>query len=335
MRSIIFYFLAAVMFTGCRQNEATMPDFNVNTDQLAYAAGDTVTFYLSGNAGAIVFYSGETGKAYENRNRKSMPGVEKLVFQTSMQQGPVPPNPCPDSLQLLISTNLEGYDSAHINKATWVNITSRNSKWPKSLSTSFTTSDSIDISDFNKADKVNIAFRVLNKKTGVMPQRKWVIQSFSLYNNLPDSSSTPLFTNFANTGWVQASLLNNSEPGTSENNYTGFNAWNVGTWNVSTADSVRNSNGIPIRGSYPVTFNPGVNVNNDDNDDWLITSSVDLKTAKPDVGVVVQNEVALKSATYKYVFKKAGTYQVAFVATNNNLEDSKSQVKQLTLKILP
>lgn len=323
------------MFTGCRRNEAAMPDFNVYTDQLAYQAGDTITFNLSGNAGAIVFFSGEAGKAYDNRDRKSMAGVERLVFQTSMQQGPVPPNPCQDSLQLLISTNLEGYDAAHINKATWTNITSRNSKWPQSLSTSFTTSDSIDLSDFNKADKVNIAFRVLNKKNSVMPQRKWVIQSFSLYNNLPDSTSTPLFTNFANTGWVQASLLNNNDPGTAENKYTGFNAWDVGTWNVSAADSVRNSNGIPIRNGYPVTFNPGTKINNDDNDDWLITSSIDLKTTKPDVGMVVQNEVALKSTTFKYAFKKPGTYLVTFVATNNNLEDSKSQVKQLTLKITP
>lgn len=335
MRSIIYYFLAAVMFTGCRRDEAAMPDFNVNTDQLAYKAGDSVTFYLSGNAGAIVFFSGETGKAYENRNRKLMPGVERLVFQTSMQQGPVPPKPCPDSLQLLISTNLEGYDAAHINKATWTNITSRNSKWPKSLANTFTTSDSIDISDFNKADKVNIAFRVLNKKTGVMPQRKWIIQNLTLYNSLPDSTNTPLFTNFSNTGWVQASLLNDSEPGTAENKYNGFNAWNVGTWNVSAADSIRNSNGIPIRTSYPITFNPGTNVNNDDNDDWLITSAVDLKTTRPDVGVVIQNEVALKPATFKYAFKKAGTYQVTFVATNNSLDDSKSNVKQLTLKILP
>ncbi|MET3878693.1 DUF5017 domain-containing protein [Chitinophaga sp. OAE865] len=335
MRSIIFYFLAAVMLSGCHPDEATMPDFDVHTDQLAYAAGDSITFHLSGNAGAIVFYSGEPGKAYENRNRKSMPGVEKLVFQTSMQQGPVPPKPCPDSLLLLISTNLEGYDAEHINKATWTNITGRNSKWPKSLSTGFTTSDSIDISDFNKADKVNIAFRVLNKKTGLTPQRKWVIQSFSLYNYLPDSSSTPLFTTFSNTGWVQASLLNDSEPGTAENKYTGFNAWNVGTWNISAADSARNSNGIPIRTGYPVTFNPGTNVNNEDNDDWLITSSVDLKTTRPDVGVVIQNEVALRSAIYKYAFKKAGTYQVTFVATNNSLKDSKSQIKQLTLKILP
>ncbi|HEY9262043.1 DUF5017 domain-containing protein [Chitinophaga sp.] len=330
MRSVIYCFLCVLLFVACRKNLVDTPaDFNVTTDLLAYKEGDSVTFNLSGNPGTIVFFSGEAGKSYENRTRTSAAGMVKLQFQTSMQQGPVPPKPCPDSLLLLISTNLQGYDAAHIQQATWTNISSRNTKWPKSLATSFTTSDTIDISDFNTAEKVNIAFRVLNKKTGTIAQRKWAIQNLTLYNNLPDGNAAPLFTNFTNTAWVQASL-----PQTPPDS-TGINAWNVGTWNVSAADSVRNSNGITIRTSYPITFNPGTAVDNEDNDDWLITTAVDLKATKPDVGAVVKNEIALKASTYKYVFKKAGTYQVTFVATNNSLDESKSQIRQLTLKILP
>lgn len=330
MRSVIYCFLGVVILTACRKDQVNAPeDFNVTTDGLAFQQGDSVTFNLFGNPGAIVFFSGETGKQYENRARTSAPGVAKLVFQTSMQQGPVPPKPCLDSLQLMISTNLQGYDAAHIQQATWTNISDRNTKWPKSLATSFTTSDSIDLSDFNSAEKVNIAFHVLNKKTGVTAQRKWVIQNLTLYNNQPEGVSAPLFTNFANTAWVQADLSENNRPD------SGINAWNVGTWNVSAADSIRNSNGITIRTAYPITFNPGTDVNNEDNDAWLITTAVDLKAIKPDIGTVVKTEISLHSATYKYVFKKAGTYTVTFVGTNNNLDDSKSQIRQLTLKILP
>lgn len=327
---MIYCFLTVILLAGCRKDKADAPsDFNVRTDELAYQQGDSVTFYLSGNPGTIVFFSGEAGKLYENRTRTSAAGIARLVFQTSMQQGPVPPKPCPDSLLLLISTDLQGYDAAHIQQATWTNISGRNTKWPKSLATSFTTSDSIDISDFNNAEQVNIAFRVLNKKTGLTPQRKWAIQNLTLYNNLPEGSSAPLFTNFANTAWVQASL-----PETPPNK-SGINAWNVGTWNISAADSVNNNNGIAIRTSYPITFNPGTDNNNEDNDDWLITTAVNLKTVKPDVGAVVKNEIALRATTFKYAFKKAGTYQITFVATNNSLNESKSQIRQLTLKILP
>lgn len=337
MRSVIISCLLLTFVTGaCRKESADAPEaLSVTAENLTYRAGDTVIFHLTGDPGILVFFSGEPGKRYEHRARSHGAGAAKLVFQSSMQQGPVPPAVSEDSLQLLISTDLEGYDAEHINKATWTSVTGRNKKWPANLSTAMTTSDSIDISDFNEADSVNIAFRILGKKTGVTAQRKWAIQNLTLTNTLPDGTVSPVLSNFANTGWVQASLKNDNDPGTEENGYAGFNAWNVGTWGISAATTIRNSNGIPIRSSYPITFSPGNKADNEDNDDWLITTAVDLKTVKPDGGMVIKKETALKLDAYEYIFKKAGTYEVAFMGVNSSLQDSKSVVRQLTITILP
>lgn len=335
MRSITFFILCLTLLASCRKENVSAPaDFTAALAQGDYKAGDTVRFLLSGDPGTITFYSGEAGRRYENRGRRSGAGTVKMVFQTSMQQGPVPPAG-QDSLQLLISTDLKGYDADNILKANWTSITGRNKKWPTTLATSFTTSDSIDITDFNSAEKINIAFRFLGKKTGVTAQRKWQLQNLTVHNFMADGNVTAVIGNFPAAGWVHASLKNDSQPGTPDNGYNGFNAWNVGTWGVSTADSVRNSNGIVIRSSYPLTFNPGVDVNNEDNDDWLISSAVDLKTVKPDAGTVFKNELSLRRNAYWYVFKNPGTYHMAFVAVNAGLKNSETVVRELTVTVLP
>jgi hypothetical protein len=265
-----------------------------------------------------------------------------------MQQGVLPGN---DSLLLLISSNLKGYDSASIVNASWTNITSRNSKWPTTLATSFVTSDSIDLTDFNVNDSINIAFRYLGKKNALTAQRKWQIQAFTLTNNLSDGTKYQLFSapfsgvanasSFQYTGWIQASLKNNTLPG--------FNAWNVGNAGSSAADKVNNSNGIAIKTAYPIQFDPGITVNNDDNDDWLITTKTSLKSVRPDAGVTIKNEVNAAFAGLEYVYNKIpgvyvrylyrytapGVYNITFVASNLNQNKVEKQIKTLQITITP
>jgi hypothetical protein len=340
--SLIILIIGIAVASGCKQ-DALMTDlsgFNVVTPKTSYAVGDTVRFTITGNtADFLVFYSGEVGRRYQYANRVSQSGINKLVFQTSMQQGAAIGTASPDSLKLLISTNLAGYDSTSIVNATWVDITSRNTKWPASLATTYTTSDSVDISDFSYASKINIAFRYIGKSTATA-QRKYQIQNLTLSNNLPDGTNTPLFSapflgnttisgttiapasSFTYTGWVECSLLNNS------------NAWNVGTWKYSATNAVNNTSGIAIRTAYPISFDPGTALNNVPNDDWLITSAVDLKTVKPDAGVVLQDKSAVAPVLkYNYVFKQAGNYVVTFVAANQTSSSGFSVAKQVVITV--
>jgi hypothetical protein len=324
-------------------------NFNVSVNKQTVRINDSVIFAFNTGPDMIVFYSGEPGRNYANINRTSaVSGINKLVFQSSMQQGILPSN---DSIRLLISSNLRGYDSTSVLNANWVDITSRNTRWPTALSTAFTTSDSVDISDFSNADSVNLAFRILGKQYPTAAQRRWQIQNLTLSNRLPDGTVVPLFaapfaganvtSSFQYTGWVQVSIKNNTNPG--------FNAWNVGTGGISTLDSVRNSNGIAIRTAYPIQFDPGTTVNNPENDDWLITTRTSLKSVRPDVGLIIKNEVnggfpgmnyifnrePGVFAKYLYIFRTPGTYLVTFVAQNVNGEKRTEVVRQVQVTVTP
>ncbi len=333
------YFIGCLVIlfaVACNKNLPDAPSsFNVTASATTIDTGQTVTFNINGvNPDQITFYSGEPGNNYDFVNRTSVAGIPKLVFQTSMQLGTITPSL--DSLKLLISTNLSGYDSTSIKAANWTDITSRNTKWPTTLASTFTTSDSIDLSDFNNFDSINIAFRVLNKQNPTQYQRYWQMQGFGLFNILPEGISSALFsspslsnatgiTDFKYVGWVQASLLNNSD--------SGYNAWNVGSWNVSSATSKLNSNGILIRTSYPITFNPNKKVNNPDNDDWLITSKVNLKQVKPDWGSVIKEPNDLPLTSFQKVFHKSGTYNVVFIAMNTNYNGNSQVVRKIQIKV--
>ena len=328
-----------MMLSSCTKSSVESPDsFDVTTSKATYKVGDTIKFILSGSPDQVIFYSGEAGMRYENSERTLGAGIAKLVFQTSLQKGVLTNG---DSLRLLVSSNLKGYDSISIVKASWTDITSRNSKWPTAVSTAFTTSDSISLTDFNN-DSINIAFRYKGKKSDLVTQQKWLIQGFSLLNILPDGTKTGLFappqiaggtavSTFANTGWVEASLKNNTLPG--------FNAWNVGTANISAAKAVKNPNGISIVTAYPITFDPGLTTGNDDNDDWPITTKVNLKQVKPDFGVPIKNAVALTLTKFNAVpttyYKAPGTYTATFVAINLDISKVQKVVKTVTFSVTP
>ncbi|MEI7423239.1 MAG: DUF5017 domain-containing protein [Prolixibacteraceae bacterium] len=329
-----------MMLSNCTKTIVDSPDnFDVTTSKATYKVGDTVKFILAGSPDQVIFYSGEIGMRYVNAERTTGAGIAKLVFQTSLQKGVLTNG---DSLRLLVSSNLKGYDSISIVKASWTDITSRNTKWPTAITTSYTTSDSINLTDFNVNDSINIAFRYKGKKSDLVTQQKWLMQGFSLVNILPDGTKTGLFappqiaagtaaSAFANTGWVEASLKNNTLPG--------FNAWNVGVANTSAAKAVKNPNGINIVTAYPITFDPGLTTGNDDNDDWLITTKVNLKQVKPDFGVPIKNAVALTLTKFNAVpatyYKTPGTYTATFVALNLDITKVKKVVKTVTFTVTP
>lgn len=344
-------FLFSVLLISCAKYDSIDPvdGFSVKVSSENVKVNEPVVFSFNTGPDMLIFYSGEPGKNYQNAGRTGMiAGINKLVFQTSMQQGVLPGN---DSLRLLISTNLKNYDSASVVSANWVDITSRNTKWPTALGTSFTTSDSVDISTFNTADSVCLAFRYMGKSNPLAAQRRWQIQGLTLSNRLSDGTVIPLFapaftgttvtSTFANTGWVQLSLKGNGVPG--------FNAWNVGEPGKSATNSVNNNNGIAIRTAYPIQFDPGTTVNNIENDDWLITAKTSLKTTLPDAGVVIKNETNASIpgmtylfgkipgvyAQYQYAFTVPGTYKVTIVAQNVNNSNSISVIRQFDITVRP
>jgi hypothetical protein len=387
-RNITIYLYAiAVLIAGttsaCKKYEdfspANLSNFDVTTASLTYRLSDTVVFNFSSGPDHIVFYSGEPGENYDNINRTSAAGINKLTFRCYMVNGSLLNK---DSLRLMISRNLKSYDSAGVMAATWVDITERNTKWPTTLSTTYKVSDSIDFSDFNDADSINIALKVLGKKNMLYAQRRWVVDTIKLMNILPDGTvasllagpysydvkstvGTPAYTGtssiplFAYAGLFEVNMQNNPSPNNLTDVTRNYNAWNVGTFGVNFYNSPLiipsgttvygcNSNGVAIRTGYPVTFEPGPSVNNDDNEDWLITAPFSPRAVRPDVGTTIKNTINLAVAnftyvigtpglyaTYKYKFSNPGVYNVAFVAQNRNNDNVAEVVKTLQITVTP
>ncbi len=335
---ILTYGFALLLFSCQKVHVDTPSDFDVVSDKSTYKAGDTARFSFSGRADLVTFFSGEIGRKYENRNRNAADGIVRLTFQSNMTQGLLAN---PDSLKLYISSNLKGYDSTNVVNANWIDITNRNSKWPATLSTTFISSDTINLSDFNNTDSVNIAFRVMNRQYATSAQRRWQIQNLLLTNTLTDGRVTNLFSTFANTGWVQTNIKNNPSPNLTAvtNN---FHAWNVGEAGVNALNSrliissrACNSNGVAIQTAYPITFDPSTAINTSENDDWLITSAVSLKKTNPDVGIGIKRATDPTLISYRYRFSTPGTYVLTFIAQNQALSINKEVIKQITITVTP
>ena len=344
--------------------------FNVVADKQSYNIGDTVNFTIYDDADIITFYDGKLGMNINNSNRYIAAGTNILKFQTALTQANV--NNMGDTILLKIGTNLKSYDSSGVYNANWTDITNL-ANWPVVTTSGFVSSGKVDVSSFNNADSVYIAFQVLGKQKTTTSQRKWQIQAFTLCNILADSSYTPLFfpklntfynpsvdttPSFLNVGWTEVNIKNNPPLSYITTNY---GAWNVGDYGfnasntpyftlVNNVPKPTNSSGVILATNYPVTFDPSNVKNTPANEDWLISSAVNLKTVRPDFPTaVIKNEANTPVKGFKYIrsggilatykvvidatFISGKTYDMAFVAQNLNVNQSNEVVKHIQVKV--
>lgn len=367
----LFLFSAVLFNVGCKKldDAKSTSGFNITADKQTYNIGDTAVFTINEEADVILFYSGKAGFNYANATRNyEAAGTNILKFQSSLSQASR--TNMGDTILLKVSTNLKSFDSTGIANATWTDITNL-AKWPTITTTGFVNSGAIDISQFNNADSVHIAFQVLGKQNAAAQQRKWQIQNLTLSNTLPDGTFTPLFTApftlaqnlttdtlpfFQFVGWYQVNVKNNPEFSFITTNY---NAWNVGDYGINTVNSqlvinnrACNTSGVSIQTAYPLTFDPGPTSgrNNPDNEDWLITSPVNLKLVRHDFPTaVVKNYVNTPSKGMKYIrsnnvyatysfpidasFVSGKAYDMVFVAQNTSNNQKNEVVKRLSITI--
>ncbi len=366
--AVLLLFIAVQFTVGCKKlvDAKSTDGFNVTADKQSYNIGDTVVFTINKEADVILFYSGKPGFNDSNANRNYAAGTNILKFQSSLSQANT--TNMGDTILLKISTDLKGHDSASIANATWMDMTSF-AKWPKITTTGFVNSGAVDISQFNNSDSVSIAFQVLGKHNSASQQRKWQIQNLTLSNTLADGTFTPLFaapfTTFPNlttdtlpyfqfVGWYQVNVKNNPEFSYITNNY---NAWNVGQYGVNNVNTplvinnkACNSSGVSIQTAYPITFDPGTTKNNPDNEDWLITSPVNLKLVRHDFPTaVIKNYVNTPAKGMKYIrsnnvyatysfaidstFVSGKSYDMVFVAQNTSDNQKNETSRLLKIKI--
>lgn len=292
-------FLFSIILFSCTKMKVDAPDFTVTTGTATYNIGDTVKFLFTGNPENIVFYSGEPGFNYNYRNRTTGDGIAQLNF-TSHQQNMGEIN----TLSLLASTDFNGVaDLDGITKATWIDITNR-----ATLSTGAdkTPSGSVDLTDLAALNKpVYFAFRYRGYNHATLKQPTWFIRTFNVLNLLPDGKSS---TNGSidKMGWASCNIQNPT----------------VG-WTITTGS---NTATLSINGT-------GSGSTKDDNDDWIISRSFDLKEVTPDPGLSLRSLSTVAITGYNYIYTKSGTYTATFVAFNNSVNDQKTVVREVTITV--
>jgi hypothetical protein len=158
-----------------------------------------------------------------------------------------------------------------------------------------TPSGIVDLTDFLAQKKpIYFAFKFVGAASST--QKTWTINNLTLNLLKADNTILPI-TDIANAGWRQVNILNPAV---------------VWTFN---ATQVRIAGGT-----------------GPDNEDWAITKLLYLNNIAPDVAVAVKNITQIVNS-YDYVFTKAGTYKVVFLAANASGDAQESTTKEINLTI--
>lgn len=294
MKKLIIY-IAIFTTVACQKQGVTTPDFEVSVQEGPLTAGKPVKFSFKGNPNFITFFSGETGKQYEYRNRTELTGIPSLNFTTYRQYGAQE-----NSLQLMASTDFNGtYNVAGIQAATWKDLTSR-----AVLSTGDdnTPSGNIDLSDLVAENKpIYFAFRKHDLKNNLKP-RTWTIKTFNISLLTEKNISYPL-TTLATAGWLAVDVLNETYK-----------------WSITTAR---------------LTIGAGNAGQDENDDWVITKAlGIGTVPAPPDAGQPVKG-IDTYATDFEYVFNEPGTYKVTFLANNQTIHGQESVVKEFSVTITP
>jgi len=312
MKNIILIFLVLFLLQlfGCKEDDISVPSFEVSTSNDTYYANKDITFQITGSPDFINFFSGEKGKRYEYAGRISAEGASQFQFTSLRANGKQE-----GSLKLLVSSDFPGItvgnDSITITKiasSSWTDITDK-----ALLSTGTSTkSGIIDLTDFAKQGKpVFIAFKYL-ATTGSI-QNKWTISGLTITNLLPDGTVYTL----ANT--TNAAIANYGVSTVFSPGWKFYRVVNTYSWTLS-------SNNLIITGATNTTGSAA--------ESWAIMGPVDLTRVAPDVCANIKGmDTRLNTHTYKYT--AAGTYTATFVGATNNIYGKKEIIKQIEIIVNP
>lgn len=299
-----FFIILAVAAASCSKNmEVESPSFQVSldparlvADTFTYRLGDTTRFRFTGSVGNVAFYSGETGKRYSNRTATKALGTVNFSFSSKAEWGAQV-----NTLQVLATNKLPGYDSASVVNAAWTDITSR-----AKLATNATVvaSGTINLTDLVQGadDSLFIALKY-SGVTGTT-QRTWTITNWRVENALLGQTIT--LSTFADdvAYWTR---------------YGSVYAPTSGRWTPSASD-------------LKITGGDG---NAATNTSWVMSKALYVGRIPPDVSVGVKSINEPDKKEYTYVYPATGIYKATFVAFNHTLDEQKSVVRELVIKVIP
>lgn len=312
-----YYTLFLGLFFGCnKDNDLSAPAFEVSTTAATFKKGTAVQFTFKGNPQLISVYTGEFGKDYNYREGRTLDVTGlNLAFNSAVaNEGAGTSQTGMFSLQ--VSSNFNGdYSSfAHVQAATWTDVTDRLTKQEAATtatSSLATPADGIDLSDLRVAGKpLYIAF-----KYNIRPQsingiwRSWTFQGFSLTGNTASGKQT--LGNMAST------------------------AFRVVRKNPEITSRTTTSSTVLTLRHTDLALEPGAAETATEN--WIISqtfSNVNSINFGPDLSTPIQGGTSsVEKKDYSYTFSKAGQYSVYFVAANVSLDGKAETVRKVDLTI--
>jgi len=303
MKKLFLILLASAALSCQKRLNVPEIDFTVTTGKQQIAVNDTANFTFTGNADFITFWSGETGRRYQFKERKEAEGDPVFSFRSKKFHAQA------NTLAILVSTNFTGVTpnsitatKSSIAAATWDDITTRTTL--PSAANVLASSGNVSLKDYAVAGKpIYFAF----KYTGVpvTSLNRWEIDSFILRNLLSDGTSY-VIANFNS----QNSPFTNYGVTTINPGFVFYSTNNNLTWFNSTLNS---QPGIVFR-----TENTGLTANHEA---WAIIGPINLRKVTPDVGVVIKGlSQNLKDLRFIYRYPAPGNYNAVFEAGKANSE---------------
>lgn len=309
MKKIFILPVLLMILASCNKKEVTELNFEVNPEKANYEVGDTVKFNLSGNPEQLVFFSGEEGHKYIYKDRTTAESdLITLEFATNRRYGS--DSQQPESLTLFASQKFNGkYKAESIDAdADWTNITSAFTlSGSQSNNDTYVSSGVVNLTElssvgFNLDKTMPIYFAFRYKGVTGFTQPRWWINKFDIKTTTTDGQIL-VVADIASAGWTPVKVLPTSPVN-----------WTFGTDNI-----LKYQGGGGTTGSNEV---------------WAVSNALNLTKVQPDSGTPLKN-MSTRLDEYSYVFTKAGTYKVTFVASNINVYGESKVIKEIEILVNP
>lgn len=325
-KTYITYLLAAVcLLSGyaCSRNGVEDATFDVWIDGgvNTFKANEEVKFLFRGDVDYITFFSGEEGADYDNILRTET-DMQSLFLSCSFKQQY---NDIDywnkEIVQVLLSTDFTGeYTEEALRQATWMTLSGtafNRLPMPRPVSASAVeTTGSVDLSSFVAAScPFYVAFVYLAPGRASIPTSN----GNNHYINRPRVDVSDLNLKKVTTGGRTIEMTD------------AIREWAFRPVFVQSATQTNyqvSDNGLLFQ-PQKATVDAATG-REPDEEVWMVSGLIRPSQVEPDRGTPIQS-VGARVSNYSHAYTKAGTYKATFVATNANMWNSTSGIRQLTI----
>lgn len=297
IKNILIASMTCVLVCGCLAKEKPVCNLTVSLEKDTYRVGEEVVFKFDGHSDNIVFFSGEPGHVYDNKDATFRDNPMMVKFRT-FTDGAYDTN-----CQFLVSCDFSGiYDKDNVAAATWTEYTD---------DFGFTTGPNMDSNELDlksllpedikemENPSIYLAFRYYDKDPEKPVSNRWCIRSISV--KYPDvEGKMQEVANMSSMGWTLV-------------NCGSISLWSVGSQLLAqgTTTAIYQTKG---------------------KDEWVISKAFTPNKVAPDSGEIIKF-ISVEPDKYAYVYDKPGTYEVVFDCSSVWYNGSAYKVIRKTITI--